>query len=400
MELKDRQVPGGGSRPLRVAYFAGSLRPGHDGVTRVLYRLMESLPENNVDAVFFSPLVPPASFQSPFPIHRVPSVAFPCYSDYRVALPGHAYFQHAVREFMPDLLHINSPCSLGAAAVHYGDRHGIPVVATYHTHFSSYAKYYSLKALEPAGWKYFRSLYNRCALTFVPSLPILRDLEARGFKNLEFLPHGVDTARFNPGFRDEQWRRSIGCPEKKILLFVSRLVWEKDLRTLMEMYRLLTSRRSDWELVVVGDGPAKVEVERGMPEARFPGHLSGGELSTAYASCDVFVFPSTTETFGNVTLEAMASGIVPVCVSEGGASGVVTEGMNGFIVPPRDPHNLARRVEFLLDHPDRREEMGTRAREYARTQTWDVIFRRLFDKCRAIVRAAALRREKPWSNAA
>jgi phosphatidylinositol alpha 1,6-mannosyltransferase len=397
--LLEQDTARGKGRPLRVAYFAGTLRPGHDGVTRVLYRLMECLKGTDTEAIFFSPVVPDAASQA-LPMFKVPSVAFPWYRDYRFALPGSAYFQRQLREFRPDLLHINSPCSLGAAAVQYGRRLRIPVVATYHTHFSSYAKYYNLKAIEPAGWNYLRGLYNRCDRTYVPSLPIIQELESRGFRNLEFLPHGVDTSTFHPRFRDEEWRNALDLAGKNVLLFVGRLVWEKDLATLLQTYQILRCGRSDWKLVLVGDGPIRGELQRGMPDARFLGYLSGKALSTAYASSDLLVFPSTTETFGNVTLEAMASGVVPVCVRAGGASGVVRDGENGYLANPRDPVDLAGRIEFLLDHPDRRMAMAESALAFARSQTWDRIFQHLFDSYRLTVRLADLRRGGAWRDAA
>jgi len=310
-------------------------------------------------------------------MHRFPSVTFPLYPEYRLAIPGYFHFERILRGYRPDILHIHSPCSLGLAAVQYGQRFGIPTVATYHTHFASYAKYYRVKTLEAWGWNYMKALYNRCQRTFVPSLPILHELEERGFQDLEYLPHGVDVRTFDPGFRSAEWRGSMSPEGKAILLYAGRLVWEKDLRTLIGVYDSLRSRRTDWVLAVAGDGPVRRELEAAMPDAMFLGHLSGRDLSTAYASSDVFVFPSTTETFGNVMLEAMASAVVPVCASEGGACGVVENGVTGFVTRPRDAGDIAARVEFLLDHPEWRAQMGRAAFLSTRTKTWEVIFARL-----------------------
>jgi phosphatidylinositol alpha 1,6-mannosyltransferase len=398
-EKMSAEESGEPTRQLRVAYFAGTMRAGQDGVTRVLYRLMESLREHSVDGIFISPVIPEPSDQA-VPMFCVPSLTFPLYKEYRFAFPGYAHFEDRLRDFKPDLLHINSPCPLGQAAVSYGQRHGIPVVATYHTHFASYAKYYRIRALESVSWTYLRSLYNRCNRTYVPSLPIVRELEEQGIRNLEYLPHGVDNSCFNPGFRSEQWRETHGLRNKKVLLFVGRLVWEKDLKTLMEVYQVLAGRRSDWKLVVVGDGPIRNDLVSGMPEALFLGYQSGRDLSAAYASSDIFVFPSTTETFGNVTLEAMASGIVPICVREGGASGIIRDGINGFVAGPRDPADLVKRIEYLLDHPARRTAMAEQALAFARTQTWDQIFLRLFSSYREVLRSPLHRRARRARKAA
>jgi glycosyltransferase involved in cell wall biosynthesis len=366
-----------GHARLRIAYFAGTMRPGHDGVTRVLYRLIDALVETGIESIFFSPIIPPQGSR-PVPMYEVPSVRFPLYKDYRFALPGQKHFEERLAAFDPDVIHINSPCPLGHAAVRYARRAGIPVVATYHTHFPSYAKYYKIKALETFSWNYLKGLYNDCDRVYVPSEPIRKELRAHGFATTEFLPHGVDTGRFNPAYRSDEWRRTHGAKGKTVLLFAGRLVWEKDLRTLAEAYRIITSRRDDALFVMAGDGPVRGELAAMMPGALFLGQLDGSALSAAYASSDLFVFPSTTETFGNVTLEAMASGIPPVCAREGGAYGFVKSGATGLLAEPRDGEDLARKISYMLDHPEERKKMGAAALAFASQQSWERIFDRLF----------------------
>ena len=362
---------------LRIAYFAGTMRPGHDGVTRVLYRLIDALGETGIDSIFFSPIIPPPAHR-PVPMYEVPSVRFPLYKDYRFALPGQKHFEARLAAFDPDVIHINSPCPLGHAAVRYARRAGIPVVATYHTHFPSYAKYYKIKALETFSWNYLKGLYNDCDRVYVPSEPVRKELRSHGFVTTEFLPHGVDTGMFNPAYRSGEWRESIGAGGKSVLLFAGRLVWEKDLRTLAEAYRIVSAGRNDALFVLAGDGPVRAELAAMMPGAVFLGQVEGAALSAAYASSDLFVFPSTTETFGNVTLEAMASGIPPVCAREGGASGFVKSGATGLLAEPRDGADLARKVSYMLDHPDERKRMGGAALAFASEQSWERIFDRLF----------------------
>jgi glycosyltransferase involved in cell wall biosynthesis len=378
-------------RHLRVAYFAGSMKPEHDGVTRVLYRTIDALRERGIESMFFSPIIPPAA-QQPVPMVRVPSVVIPLYTDYRIAVPGKRHFENPLAEFAPDLLHINSPCPLGHAAVRYGKQHGIPVVATYHTHFPRYARYYKIQALELFSWNYLRRLYNDCAAVYVPSEPVRGELRAHGFETTAFLPHGVDTSLFAPGHRSEGWRREHGMEGKSILLFAGRLVWEKDLRVLAEAYARIMGTRNDAVFALAGDGPVREELRALMPEARFLGQLGGEELSRAYASSDIFVFPSTTETFGNVTIEAMASGIPPVCAAEGGAAGFVKPGVTGLLAAPRDGADLAAKIESLLDHPEERRKMGARALDFARSQRWEVIFGRLFSGYQAVVARHRTRR--------
>ncbi len=297
---------------MKIAYFAGSMKPGQDGVTRVLYKLIEVLNRRNIENIFFSPIIPEEE-TLPTKMFEIPSVSFPLYRDYRFPVAVQKTFESRLNEYKPDLLHINSPCPLGFAAVKYGLRHNVPVVATYHTHFASYAKYYKVKALESVSWNYFRIIYNSCEMVYVPSKPILEELRSHGLINLQYIPHGVDNKAFNPSFHSMEWRNKYNVANKKVLLYAGRLVWEKDLKTLADAYKILHEKRSDIKFVLAGDGPVKNDLKTLMPEALFLGYLSGPELSAAFASSDIFVFPSTTETFGNVTLEAMASGIVPVC---------------------------------------------------------------------------------------
>jgi glycosyltransferase involved in cell wall biosynthesis len=311
-------------------------------------------------------------------MYEIPSFTFPIYKDYKFPFAGHRSFEEKLEEFKPDILHINSPCPLGYAAVKYGMKHNIPVVATYHTHFASYAKYYKVKALESVSWSYFRVIYNNCETVYVPSKPILEELNSHGLYNLQYLPHGVDTNVFNPGLYSEEWKTKNNLQGKTILLFVGRLVWEKDLNTLSLAYRILKGKRDDIAMVIVGDGPIRNELKELMPDALFLGQLSGNDLSTAYASSDIFVFPSTTETFGNVTIEAMASGIPPICAKEGGAYGIIDDGVTGLITNPRDPVDLSDKIEYLVNSTVKRKLIAANSLAFAKEQSWDKIFKKLF----------------------
>jgi phosphatidylinositol alpha 1,6-mannosyltransferase len=371
---------------VKVAYFNGTMKKEHDGVTRVLYRLIDEINRTNkIDPLFISAIVP-STDEQPVEMFHVPSIVFPCYSAYRIPLPTRIFFEEKLNDFNPDIIHINSPCPLGSAAVKYGKINDIPVVATYHTHFPSYAKYYNVKALELLGWDYLRNLYNKCQTVYVPSLPVLEELKEHGFETVEYLPHGVDTQLFNPSAKSDEWKRILGIENKYALLFAGRLVWEKGLRTLVDTYEILSSQRTDIKFVLAGDGPLMDILKSLMPDALFLGQQSVKDLAVSFASSDVFVFPSTTETFGNVTLEAMASGLPPVCVKEGGAYGIILDGQTGFIVKPRNPSDIAYKINILLDNTVLRNNISLNASQFALTQSWENNFKRLFHSYETIIR--------------
>jgi glycosyltransferase involved in cell wall biosynthesis len=342
------------------------MKPGQDGVTRVLYRLVDYLNEKNIPNIFFSSIIPKNEDQ-PSPMIKVPSLAIPFYKEYRMAIPKQKFLKRQINDFEPNIIHINSPCSLGYSAVRFAKKNFIPAVATYHTHFPSYAKYYKVRTLETFGWSYIRKLYNNCERVYVPSIPILNELDRQGINNLKFLPHGVDIQTFNPKYKDNHWRKTF--EGKSILLYIGRLVWEKDLKDLADAYQILLNKRRDFTLILVGDGPIKKDLEKLMPKAVFLGYKTGLELSKIY----------TTETFGNVTLEAMASGLTPICANKGGAAGFIKDFDTGLLSKPNDPINLAEKIELILNNYELKNKISNNALSYARTQTWVDIFDRLIE---------------------
>jgi len=362
---------------MRIAYFNANLRKGQDGVTRVMYKMFDGALARGVETLAFTSTLPEAN-DMVVPMVKVPSVPLFLQKNYRLALPSYHLFARKLTEFRPDVIHINSPCTLGFRAMKYAQHFEVPIVATYHTHFPTYPRYYNLTGLEELTWKITRHLYNNVNRTFVPAQAILEELGEHGIQNLEYLPNGVDLRLFNPQFRSSAWRARVGAEAKPVILFVSRLVWEKDLRVLAETCRILRAKRDDFTLVIVGDGPARSEFEQMVPGAHFLGYQSGTPLAESYASSDIFVFPSTTETFGLVTIEAMASGLVPVAAKVGGAAGIIEEGQSGLFSKPLDAADMARQVEHLLDSPDLRKLLARQALERAQDFGWDQILEKLF----------------------
>ena len=375
---------------MRIAYFNANLLKGQDGVTRVMYKMFEGALERQHDIVAFTSTLPEAQDRI-IPMHKVPSVTIPLQKSYRLAVPGYQMFAKALDEFRPDLLHINSPCTLGFGAAKYAEQFNVPVVATYHTHFPTYPRYYHLHGLEELTWKISRNLYNRLDRTFVPTQPILEELSEHQINRLEYLPNGVDLELFSPTWRSLDWRARLGIDDKPVLLFVSRLVWEKDLVVLARAYRILKEKRSDFVMVIVGDGHARKELEEMMPGAHFLGYQTGETLAESYASSDIFVFPSTTETFGLVTIEAMASGLAPVAAKAGGAAGIIEEGTSGLLAPALDYERLADQIEYLLDDPEARQRLARNARKRALEFSWSKILDQLFESYWSVIQRHEIR---------
>jgi phosphatidylinositol alpha 1,6-mannosyltransferase len=279
-----------------------------------------------------------------------------------------------------------SPTPVAVRAQKYGLRRGIPVVSSFHTHFVSYFHFYRLGWLEGWGWNMLRRFYARCETVYAPSQGIIQELARHGITNTELWSRGIDLGRFSPRWRDPELRARVGADDQTpVLLLVSRLVKEKDLADLVAADRILRSRGARYKLVMVGDGPMRPELEKSLPDAHFAGHQTGEALARWYASGDIFVFPSTTETFGNVILEAQASGLPAVVVDSGGPPDLVEPGETGLIARANDPADFAEKVMSLLADPEARARMGCRGREAAAEHDWGAINGRLLESYRRVL---------------
>lgn len=370
---------------MKIAYFTESLPPLVDGVTRTLTRLADTLEKDQVPYRFYSPVKPDASIYWHDKVHKVASVPFPLYSYYRVSLP---YFHGLWREleaFKPDLLHVCSPTLLGLYAMRYARGKNIPIVASYHTHFVSYFPYYGLEQMERLGWNYLHWFHNQCQRTWAPSHSAAEQLRDEGIENVSLWQRGIDLHHFSPQHRSEELRRSVGAADRPLLLYVGRLVKEKDLDDLVQAALYLNKTGCQYSLVVIGSGPMQTELQRQMPFAHFIGNQQGRSLAQWYASADLFAFPSTTETFGNVILESLASGTPAVGVSAGGVGDLIKSGVNGYLTRPKDPAHFGVTLRWLLQDEAARKALAARARDSVQTFDWDLINRRLLSDYATIV---------------
>lgn len=374
---------------MRIVYFTESLFPLVDGVSRTLAQLFRTLEQRNIEFRIFSPFVPDPSVSWSTRVRGMPFVRFPAYKDYRVSYPPRGVARE-LNEYRPDLVHVASPTPMAVWAQRWARKRGIPVVASFHTHFVSYFRYYGIRPMESAGWRFLRWFYGRCERVYAPTERIIGELAEHGIRHAELWSRGIDLASFGPRFRDGELRERVGADNRTpILLMVSRLVKEKDLLDLAPMSRRLRERGVPFRLVLVGDGPLREELGAALPDAHFAGHQGGEALARWYASSDVFVFPSTTETFGNVVVEAHASGLPAVVVDRGGPPELVEPGETGWVARANDPADLAGRVESLLRDPAERERMGQAAQRAAGERDWDAINGRLLASYAAVISSAA-----------
>ena len=364
---------------MRVAIITENFLPKLDGVTRTLARLLEHLQDNGHQVLLLGPdsgmeeyagaeIVGTAGLPLPF----YPELKFNFFRP---------LFVRRLNEFDPDIVHLVDPVILGATGLATARLLNKPLISSYHTNLAAYCDHFGFSLLSKPMWLYNRLMHSACAMTFCPSLSTAAMLRLQGFANLRIWPRGVDTSLFRSDRRSQELRqRWLGDGEqavdKTILLYVGRVSWEKNLRLLVQTYRRLNT--SQCHLVVVGDGPALVEMQQelaGLP-VTFTGYLSGAELATAYASADIFAFPSRTETFGQVVLEAMASGLPVAGLLSEGVCDLVEHGRTGLLLDtrlldeeeqvPAYQHHLTR----LIAEPHTRHLMGQAALSEAQKYSW------------------------------
>ncbi len=364
--------------PLRIALFTGNYNHVEDGVSRTLGRLVGYLLDEGHDVLVFGPTID-EPLEQPGRFVAVPSIAAPGRPEYRVSTGFPAEARREAVRFAPHVVHIATPDVLGHKALRWARDLRIPVVSTYHTHFASYLDYYRLGLAEGALWAALRRFYDRCDEVYAPT-PTMRDaLVEHGISStIRLWPRGIELDRFNPEVRSADWRRAHGfAPDDVVVTFVSRLVKEKGLDVFSDTVRSLQAEGRPVRALVVGEGPERASLAADLPGAVFTGHLSGDELSMAYASSDVFLFPSETETFGNVTLEAMASGLGVVAADAAGTASLIDSGRTGLLCPPRDRPAFADATRRLVEDAALRHRLGEAAREAARAYDWPEVLARM-----------------------
>jgi glycosyltransferase involved in cell wall biosynthesis len=301
----------------------------------------------------------------------VPSLPFPWYKELQVGIPAGGLLRRDWRQHRPDVVYVATPGPLGWSAVRTARHLGIPVFSGFHINFHSYSKYYGGDWLQPVIVRYLRSFHNRTHGTLVPSIDIRDRLQATGFKNVYVLDRGVDSQLFTPERRCPELRSSWGVSDTElVVLYVGRVAPEKNLRVAVAAYRAMQLFSDSVKFVIVGDGPFRATLQKESPDLIFCGVRTGDDLARHYASADVFLFPSETETFGNVTLEAMASGLVVVAYDYAAARMHITNGETGVLVPCGASQSFVDAAANLTRAPRSLHKMRRQAHAYARAIDW------------------------------
>lgn len=362
---------------LRVALISGNYNMVRDGPTQALGRLVRHLLDEGAQVRIFCPTVDNPQVDQPGEIVSLPSFAIPGRGEYRIPIGLVGAAKDAFEAFRPNIVHVASPDRAARQAAKWARDKGVPVLASVHTRFETYPQYYHLGFMEPLVEAWLRKLYRRCDALVAPSdgmVDVLR--RQRMHSDIGIWSRGVDRTIFNPQMRDTALRRSLGIADDEVAVgFLGRVVMEKGLPEFAAAMNELTRRGVPHKVLVLGDGPAREWFADMVPEARFAGYLMGGELGRWVAGMDVFFNPSITETFGNVTLEAMACGVPVVAARATGSTTLVRDGETGVLVEPGNTAGFADAIQRYVEDAALRRQHGDAGEQRSLLFDWDQINR-------------------------
>jgi len=372
---------------LRVALFSGNYNYVRDGPTQALNRLVGYLLTQGAAVRVYAPTVDKPAFEPTGDLVSAPSFAIPGRSEYRVAIGLPRRLRLDLDAFKPNLVHVSAPDILGHRAVSWARRRGIPVVASVHTRFETYLRYYGGGFLEPAAVALLRRFYRRCDAILPPSQSMVDLLrQQRMNDDIGIWSRGVDRTIFTPSARSLAWRRELGIADQEFVVgFLGRLVLEKGLDVFAAVIGELMQRGVPHRVMVVGEGPAREWFASQVPTAVFAGFQEGKDLGRAVASMDVLFNPSVTETFGNVTLEAMACAVPVVAAIATGATSLIEDRVNGRLVDPADIGGFADALQAYAEDRDLADTDGLAGEAKAGAYGWDAINQKVIDKYLAVL---------------
>ncbi len=374
---------------LRIALFSGNYNYVRDGANQALNRLVGYLLRHDVEVRIYSATTSTPAFPPTGDLVSVRSIPLPLgRAEYRMALGVTPATKRDLAAFKPNIVHVAAPDPLGHRAISWAKKRGIPVLASMHTRFETYPRYYGLAFLEPLIEALLRRFYRRCDAVVAPSesmAQIMRD--QRMSYDIGIWTRGIDTAIFNPQRRDLDWRRGLGiADDEPVIGFLGRLVMEKGLDVFSDAIDALRAKGIRYRVLVIGEGPARDWFESRLQDAVFVGFQSGADLGRAVASMDMLFNPSVTETFGNVTLETMACAIPVVAARATGSENLVRDGVTGRLVTPGSISGYADALAAYCTDTELRLRHGTAGAEASSAYDWDRVNSAVLDTYRRLLR--------------
>ena len=357
---------------LRIALFSGNYNYLREGANQALNHLVGYLEGRGHQLRVYSPVTDTPAFEPAGTLVPVPSVTAPFRKEFQIALGMPAVTRRDLEAFAPQLIHVSTPDLLDLRAQTFAKNRGIPIVASLHTRFETYLDYYGLGWLRPVLVAHLDRFYRRADHVLAPTPALIEHVKRiRDDDRVGLFSRGVDRALFNPSRRDPEWRRSQGwADDDPVVMFFGRPVIEKGLDIYIDAVQLLRRSHPKVRALIVGAGP-NADRLRAIDGAVLTGHLTGTDLARAVASADIMINPSVTEAFGNVVLEAMASGVAVICADADYSRAIVDPGRTAILEPSRDAKAYAEAALRLIDHPDERARIGAAARESTAAFTWD-----------------------------
>jgi len=359
---------------MKIALYAGTYVKDKDGAVKSIYQLVASFRKHGHDVAVWSPDVSPQNDHNGMAVHNMPSIPVPLYPDYKIGFFT-AATRHQLDAFAPDIIHISTPDIIGRKFLLYAKTKKIPVASAYHTDFPSYLAYYHLGFAVKSTWRYLTWFYNTCNVTLAPNESTRQKLQEQQIRNVAIWSRGIDKELFDPVRRSDKLRAAWNATNRTVIVYAGRFVPYKDTQVVMGVYeRFMQIDYADKvRFVLIGSGPDEEEMRRRMPDAVFTGYLTGVELPEAYTSGDIFLFPSTTETFGNVALEAIASGLPAVVSDVGGCKDIVERSCGGFVATAGNVDDFYQQCLALLTDSVHYKQMQASGLAYADTQSWAAV---------------------------
>lgn len=373
---------------LRIALFSGNYNYVRDGANQALNRLVGYLLRQGAQVRIYSPTVENPAFPPTGDLVSVPSMAIPNRPEYRIPLALSGAVKRDLEAFAPNVIHISSPDRVARKAVKWARKRKLPVLASVHTRFETYFRYYNMSFLEPLVEAWLRTLYRKCDALVAPSESMAQVLRQQRMNyDIDIWSRGVDRDIFDPSRRDLQWRQALGiADDMPVIGFVGRLVMEKGLDVFSDTIDQLNRRNVRHKVVVVGEGPARNWFESRLPDAAFVGFQGGADLARAVASMDILFNPSVTETFGNVTLEAMACGLPVVAAKATGSQSLVDDNRSGRLITPGAIAQFAEALRNYCENPAMRAEHGKAGEQRSLDYSWDAINQAVADTYIRLIR--------------